>query len=144
MDAATKPWVYGLLFSALLFFSPSLPGQEFVGDDGLELDGLVIDRTLTPPGHDFYDHFVATWRDMAAAELRRANLVVTERPSIRSGSVLSIEHNHRIIFRTFLQPRRADMKPLAEKAAQVAQMSIINHARNAALWVNGDLSGDGF
>jgi len=79
------------------------------------LRGLVVDRTVTFFGREFYGHFVDVWREQAgAADL---NLVISERPDPRFGSEVTIEFERSIEFRAFISPTRSRTRALAENAA---------------------------
>lgn len=79
------------------------------------LRGLVVDRTVTFFGREFYGYFVDVWREQAgAAEL---NLVIYERPDPRFGSEVTIEFERNVEFRAFISPTRSRTRALAENAA---------------------------
>lgn len=79
-----------------------------------ELRGFIIDSTISHIGHEFYRYFSDRLRDTSALDF---NLVVRERPSARWGSLVWVEHENQTIYRSFLQPNTAELKPLAEQAA---------------------------
>lgn len=88
-------------------------GSSVAAEESLR--GLVVDRTVTFFGRDFYGYFVDVWREQAgAAEI---NLVVHERPDPRFGSEVSIEFDRNIEFRAFISPTRSRTRALAESAA---------------------------
>jgi curli production assembly/transport component CsgE len=79
------------------------------------LRGLVVDRTVTFFGREFYSQFVDVWREQpAAAEI---DLVIHERPDARFGSEISVEFDRRTEFRAFVSPARSHIRSLAESAA---------------------------
>ena len=88
-------------------------GSSVTAEESLR--GLVVDRTVTFFGRDFYGYFVDVWREQAgAAEI---NLVIHERPDPRFGSEVSIEFDRNIEFRAFISPTRSRTRALAESAA---------------------------
>lgn len=118
--------------------------QDFDEANGFILEGLLIDRTLTLVGHEFFVAFSAAWRDSLFAQAKPTNLIVSEKPSARWGSLIRIQHNQRTVYRTVLHPRRIDLKPMAQAATRQVQHGIIVFERENNLHDNGDLLGDGF
>lgn len=86
-----------------------------------ELRGFIVDNTISRIGHEFYRHFSDRLRDTSALDF---NLVVRERPSARWGSLVWVEHENQTLYRSFLQPNTAELKPLAEQAADQIKDSI--------------------
>jgi len=96
---------------SIVYAQPTpLPQQK---DDGI--DGVVVDNTITLTGHHFFSQFVATWQDLEQPS--RQNLTIRERPSARWGSLIWVEYNHRVLYRTFVQPGRPSNRAVAEGAA---------------------------
>jgi curli production assembly/transport component CsgE len=79
--------------------------------------GVVTDQTITGIGRDFYQGFLATWRDYGA-EVEQFNLAIYERPSARWGSLVWIEKDRVRLFQMFIQPGRGNYTKLGEQAAQ--------------------------
>lgn len=86
-----------------------------------ELRGFIVDNTISRIGHEFYRYFSDRLRDTSALDF---NLVVRERPSARWGSLVWVEHENQTIYRSFLQPNTAELKSLAEQAADQIKDSI--------------------
>ncbi|MGR6860690.1 curli production assembly/transport protein CsgE [uncultured Aliivibrio sp.] len=85
-------------------------------DDLLEIEGLIIDRTLTRLGRDFY--FAFSMKMNSKYDDIDVNLTVKERPTALSGSIIGVYHFDKVIYRGALSPgqRQAD-----EKAAQAIE-----------------------
>ena len=110
------------LFACYLIFIPIVAANNRVAAEAgaadtldEEIEGFVIDYTITGVGHNFARH-LARYR---AVNLPDAdyNLTVKERPSARWGSLIWVESEHREYFRSFIQPGRNSLKTLAEQAA---------------------------
>lgn len=107
-------------------------------DDSLEspayvepLQGLVIDRTITFFGRDFYGRFMDVWRDQP--DTGGVDLAIIERPDPRFGSEITIEADRKVEFRAFLSPTRARTRALAESAAaMLAQRLVLTPAQRRA------------
>ncbi len=104
--------VIGVLFSA----GTPVYGKDPVIDspeNEFRLTGLVVDKTLTPPGRKFYREFARAWweLDLDIPE----NILVFERPNALRGSQISITINRKLMYVTALGPARND---IAKKALQ--------------------------
>ena len=112
-------------------------GKPVIVDDGI--NGLVVDQTITVIGRSFYQAFSDAWRDVK--DSNDVNVTVNERPSARTGSLVTIEVDRKVVFRRFLPPARANIVSAANQAIAAA-------ARNAKknkldkLFRNPDLGAD--
>lgn len=104
-----------------------------------ELRGFIIDNTISRIGHEFYRYFSDRLRDTSALDF---NLVVRERPSARWGSLIWIEHENQTIYRSFLQPNTAELKPLAEQAADQIKDRIARQKIERLLQDSSDIGKD--
>jgi curli production assembly/transport component CsgE len=92
-----------------------------------QLSGAVTDQTVTVAGQEFYKNFCASWHDQPLNEL--FSLAVRELPSARRGNQVLVDYAGRTIFQAVLPANRSSIRPLSEKAVQVAY----NHMSNAEL-----------
>ena len=69
---------------------------------GLEINGLIIDKTRTKMGRDFYQLFYTAWE----APNTKTDYIITisEQPSKGRGSRVFVYVNEYLPFRAFLQP----------------------------------------
>ncbi len=105
-----------LLWAAvgLLLFSAAAAGQADLEE--VEIDGLLIDRTLTRVGHEFFRSLVA---ELDAPDgIPGVNVVVRERVSGQWGSLVWIEAQDRTVFRSFLRPRGDGVEGVAQQGAR--------------------------
>ncbi|TWI58647.1 curli production assembly/transport component CsgE [Pseudomonas duriflava] len=103
-----KRWGIGLLGVMLCISAQASNGGE---DD---IQGLIVDNTISRFGHDFYRYFSDRLVDTTPLDF---NLVVKERPSARWGSLIWVEHNQRLVYRQFIQPNVMELKGIAYSAA---------------------------
>jgi curli production assembly/transport component CsgE len=103
-------------------------------------DGVVVDQTITLPGHSFYQAFVAAWRDKALSE--RYSVTVGERPSRLLGSQVWVEFSHRRLFQASLPPARWRIDRLGDEAAEVAYQNISRTEVERLLFRDPDLGRD--
>ncbi|MEH0689094.1 curli production assembly/transport protein CsgE [Vibrio cholerae] len=80
----------------------------------IEVEGLIVDRTMTRLGDDFYFFFTQYMNDRHGS--LQENLVVKERPTALSGSIISVVHRDKVIYRTALSPGRKTAQDKAKDA----------------------------
>ncbi len=102
------------------------------------LTGIVINRTVTVLGKDFYRYFVTAWRQKDGEN--RYSLTVYERPSARWGSEIWIEYQRNQMFRIFLSPARQAARETSEQAAEIVHRNIIENEIRKALTQSEDLA----
>lgn len=137
----------GLLFTIMPFAhaeeeqDTSLKGQDLNGRVLQELyAGVVVDQTVTVAGHEFYQHFVALWRDKELTS--RYAISVHERPTARWGSQIWIEYAQRRVFQAFMPPARANVKAMSEQAADIAFQNVVDTEVQRLLFREPDLGPD--
>lgn len=101
----------GLLFLSLIPFQAR--GQVDIA--GAEVDGLVLDRTLTRVGHDFFREFVT--RLGAEDGVPGLNLIVREKVTAQWGGFITVEANDQVIFTAPLRPKSGGVSDVADQAA---------------------------
>lgn len=87
------------------------------------LQGVIVNRTVTVLGNDFYQYFTSYWNQVNQES--RYSIAIYERPTARWGSEIWIEFRQRRIFHTFLAPARAAAKDIAEAAADMVEQNIM-------------------
>lgn len=96
--------------------------QKSVLDD--PLGGIVVNRTVTVLGNDFYQYFARSWRNMDGDQ--RYTISVHERPSARWGSEIWIQYRQQRVFHMFLSPARQAAKKISEQAAEIVYENVVN------------------
>ena len=99
-----------LLFILLLACGLSLP----LPAADIELEGLVLDRTISRFGKDFTYHYAGYWRDMPSTE--GVTVVIFEQVYPQAGTYLWVEMNQTKIYHTHFGRRYNDVKQMAEQA----------------------------
>lgn len=94
------------------------------------LKGLVINRTITVLGWDFYQSFSEIWRALYPDS--QDTVTVIERPTAQYGSEIWISYLNQTVFHTFLSPARSRAQDASKDAVEVAHKNIesINIQRN--------------
>ena len=101
------------------------PLEEADSDDDslVEIEGLLIDRTLTRLGKDFYFAFSMKMNN-EYGDLE-VNLTITEVPTALSGSIITVYHFDRAIYKTALSPGRYQAEQRAEEAMYATRNYIV-------------------
>lgn len=111
-----------LTLVAFITFSSLCRSEEKSIDDlaqytnGLsnEIGGLIIDRTITRLGDDFYFYFSQKANERLAEWSE--NVIIVERPTALSGSIIRVEHRRSVVYRTALSPGKKHAEDKAEQA----------------------------
>ncbi|WP_233574985.1 curli production assembly/transport protein CsgE [Pusillimonas sp. NJUB218] len=101
------------------------------------LTGIVINRTITVLGKDFYNYFVTAWRHLDGDN--KYTITIFERPSARWGSEIWIEFRRTRMFHTFLSPARQAAREASEQAADLVYQNIMENEVRRALFKSPDL-----
>ncbi len=88
------------------------------GIQRLEIDGLVVDETLTKVGRDFYDVFFRLWQPPKDAI--NFTIAVQEQPAPGTGTIVSVLVNDELVFQSRLQPQLEYVETAAQQAVFLA------------------------
>lgn len=120
----------GLLFSASTCYARERD----------EIGGLVIDRTITRFGKQFYRDFCTLWRE--ADGTQDYNVVIVESPIPQSGTRVFVEINQARVFQTYFGRREgADTQGLAASAVMSSTEFM---ATRMSVESSPDLYGNGY
>lgn len=104
-------------------------------------EGLILNRTMTRLGYNFYREFVSSYRDIGGIN-EHSGLTVVEQPTARSGSKITILHNRKPIFITFISPVSRYIYAQAGAAAKRIDLQL-KQAKDQTKWTvfeNPDLA----
>jgi len=123
--------------------TPELNGNTHIDDPSAHifrdpLGGMVINRTVTVLGNDFYQYFSTAWRELDANHLYTVS--VYERPTARFGSEIWIQFRQTRVFHIFLAPARQAARPIGERAAEIVYKNIMQSELQRALFQSEDLA----
>ena len=96
--------------------------EKSVLDD--PLGGIVVNRTVTVLGNDFYRYFARAWREKDGDH--RYSISVYERPSARWGSEIWVQYRQERVFHMFLSPARQAAEEIGEQAAELVYENVVN------------------
>ncbi|MCW8345702.1 curli production assembly/transport protein CsgE [Vibrio sp. ZSDZ65] len=111
-------------------------------NDFSEVDGVIVDRTITRLGEDFYFFFSQQLNDRYPN--LKENLTIKEIPTALSGSIIEVYHSRKAIYRTALSPGRRLAKDRADDALQVVGNYIIRWQAERLYMDTLDLEHDEF
>lgn len=107
----------------------------------LEIDGLVVDETVTKAGRDFYQIFYSEWEPPSNAQNFTIN--ISEKPARGLASILMIEINENLVIETPIQPRYDLVESMAQQAVQICFEYLLNYEQIQDQLSGEDLSGSG-
>ena len=106
-----------------------------------EIEGLVVDQTITKVGHDFYDVFFTSWE--APANAGDFTITIREKPARGTNILISVDVNDNELLELPLQPKQEVIEETAAYAVSVAS-EYITDARNVSQQLEtGDQNGSG-
>ncbi|NHH87948.1 Curli production assembly/transport component CsgE [Pseudoalteromonas sp. MB47] len=108
------------------------------GED-LEIDGLVLDRSISRFGHQFYFEFANLWRDLPSTA--GFNIEIKETVLPRAGTRLVLRMNNQIVYVTYLGRR---LEPLDERVKQAMYSVMDAMARNKMQQSSPDMAKNGW
>jgi curli production assembly/transport component CsgE len=128
--------------SATLAGTPRARTADVTNQQPLDdaLGGVVTTDTVTLAGQDFYNWFAQAWSGIPLSD--RYIVSVHERPSARYGSLVWVEFGQRRVFQAFLPIARANVRPVAENAAQVAFQNVMQADLTRLLFRDADMATD--
>lgn len=101
--------------------------------------GLITDHTVSSVGHDFYRMFTDRWERNFSE-----TITISERPSARWGSWITIKVGQDLLYQTLLFPTRRNFGKEVDTALQGVGEALSRRQIDKKLLGTGDLSGDEF
>jgi len=129
-----KNTLYCYIFTFALCLSPYTHAN-----DDLEIDGLLLDRSISRFGHQFYYEFSNYWRDLPSTA--GFNIEIKETVIPKAGTQLSLIMNNQIVYATYLGRR---LEPLDERVEQAVYTVINAMARSNMAVSSPDMAVNGW
>ncbi len=105
----------------------------------VEIDGILVNKTITWFGQDFFNHFAREWRNQF---YKGDGVVVEERPSARQGTLVIIRYKGSIVYQASIAGTRSNSR---ERGAQAVSF-VLSRVQNINLAASGygerDLAAD--
>ena len=145
-----------LLLGLFFFLSLGVVSGQFDNDDQgliepltanesgsveIEIDGLVIDKTKTKAGRDFYQAFFKKW--VAPPEAKDFTILINENPGRGRGTQVLIFVNDLVVVNRFLQPQADYIEQTALQSIAQVQIFLANYENIKQQLNNDDQQGSG-
>lgn len=113
---------------------------EKIGSE-MEVDGLVMDETMTKVGRDFYDMFFSVW----VAPKNAKNFTITIKEMVLPGlaTQITVFVNDTKVFMQRVQPRYDVLEQMSKYANQMAVQYLSNYEKMKAQLEDEDQQGTG-
>lgn len=119
---------------------PNPPGNDI--DSGRlnsePLRGLIINRTITVMGWDFYSNFSTIWQALYPAA--KDTLTIIERPTAKFGSEIWVSYESQNVFHTFLSPARSRSRDESKQAVEIVRKNVAEIDLRRKLFQDADLA----
>ncbi|WP_299991512.1 CsgE family curli-type amyloid fiber assembly protein [uncultured Pontibacter sp.] len=112
--------------------------QKIRHSSQLEVDGLIVDETITKVGRDFYEIFHNKWEPPMF--VKNFTILIKEFPTRGNGALVQIQVNEEIIFEQQLQPRYDIIEELAGYGVAIAAEYLENNRLQQQLDADGKRS----
>ena len=127
-----KQYIY--LFILLTFFTPLSNASA-----DLEIDGLLLNKSISRFGYQFYSEFSNYWRELPSTA--GFNVEIKETVIPRAGTKLVLIMNHKIIYATHLGRK---LEPLDERVEQAVHSVMDAMARSNMQTASPDMALNGW
>lgn len=107
----------------------------------LEIDGLIVDETVSRAGRNFYQIFYNLWQPPPNAS--NFSILISEKPARGMGTIIIVEVNDNRVIETPLQPRYDIVEAIAEQAVRSIYNYLLNYEQIQRQLSGDDLSGSG-
>ena len=85
--------------------------QDTASNDGIFLEGLVIQKTLTKAGKDFYRYFFSEYFNRGIRTTK--NIVIEEVPDLRRSTRITVKVDGQLVWQFFSRPKKEFLKEMA-------------------------------
>ena len=109
--------------------------------DNIEIDGLIIDQTLTKIGHEFYEYFYTQWE--APEKIRDYTIFITEKITMLSTSQIWIDVNDMTIYQQLLKPRSEEIEKAVKIAIRTTLQFLHQYDQDKKQLAGEDMAGSG-
>lgn len=90
--------------------------QDDASKDGVFIEGLVIQKTLTKAGRDFYRYFYSEYYNKQIKTGK--NILITEVPGQRRSTRISVKVDGQLVWQFFSNPKKEFLKEMASISVQ--------------------------
>lgn len=129
-------------FALLILSSLAYPQEAKKNNGDLLVTGIIIDRTMTPIGEQFFQSFACNWNPPEKASFE--SITITERFNPQWGSMIWITIDDQDAFERILINRNKDMDELTRELATSVEQYLLKREILRHYQQSKDLLGDGY
>lgn len=107
----------------------------------MEIDGLIMDETMTKVGRDFYDMFFSVW--IAPEKVKNYTVTIKEMVMPGLATEISVLVNESLVFKQKVQPRYDVLEQMTKYANQKVVQYLNNYEKMKAQLGGDDQQGSG-
>ncbi|MGL4639618.1 MAG: CsgE family curli-type amyloid fiber assembly protein [Shewanella sp.] len=153
--------LFGFIFTAMAVLAADIQDEHSASEESISLKplteaksiddtdeyeksvegGLILNRTMTRLGYNFYREFVSSYRDIGGLN-DHSGLTVVEQATARDGSKISILHSRKPVLMTVVSPVSRNIEAQAVAAAKRIDQQL-RQLKNQNQWLgfeNPDLA----
>lgn len=113
-----------------------------IAQDIEEITGLIIEKTMTKIGYEFYENFFSIWE--APKGITGYNIYINEKASPMWGSLIYINVNDNLIWRGLIRPRSEDIETAIRNSIEVVKKYLYQYEEiRKQAEEGGDMVGSG-
>jgi|GEM_PF-4147042 len=132
-----------LIICLLITFSTIASAQGVNGNGkDLKVDGILIDRTMTPIGQHFFQAFSSHWASPEGVSFE--SIMITEIFNPQWGSMIFITIDNQDAFERLMLNRNKDMDELGRSVADEVAQYLMRREIIRRYQQSNDLYGDGY
>ncbi|GEM_PF-4828471 len=87
---------------------------KIVDPPALEIDGIVMDETMSKAGRDFYEIFFSLW--VKPSDFKNYYIKIKEKPFRMNSTLIEVHLKEVVVYRAMLQRRYDDIVEMARQA----------------------------
>jgi curli production assembly/transport component CsgE len=133
-----------VLIICLLMILSTIASAQGVNGNGkdLKVDGILIDRTMTPIGQHFFQAFSSHWASPEGVSFE--SIMITEIFNPQWGSMIFITIDNQDAFERLMLNRNKDMDELGRSVADEVAQYLMRREIIRRYQQSNDLYGDGY
>ncbi len=101
--------------------------KQYVEPPKLEIDGIIIDETMSKSGREFYEIFFANWSKPVGYS--NYYLKIKERPFQFNNTVIEVYLKEQLIYQQMMRRRYDEVEQMAKSAVYTAHQHIYKEIR---------------
>lgn len=96
--------------------------KRIVDPPATEIDGIVIDETMTKSGREFYEIYFSHW--VKPTDFRDYYIKIKERPFQMNSTLIEVYLKDHLLYQQLMKRRYDEVEQMAKHAVEVVKMEI--------------------